>query len=147
MKILNRQVKANHFIVESVEAGMALTGSEVKSIRAGRVDLNQAFARINNGQVVLKNAYIYPVNGAKVPESGNTRDIKLLLHKVQINNLVGKVAQSGMSLVPLSFYFAHNYAKVELGLVKSKKKFDRRRDIKMRDEARKIERDLKDFGR
>jgi len=143
---LNRQVKLNNFVVEAVEAGAALTGAEVKSVRAGRVDLNKSFARVINGQIFMKNVYLFPANNAKpAEEASNTRDIKLLLHKSQINNLLGKVSQSGMSLVPLSFYFAHNYVKVELGLVKSKKQFDRRRDIKMRDETRKIERDLKDL--
>lgn len=142
MKVTNRKVKQNNFIIESVEAGVALTGAEVKSVRASRVDLGEGFIRIHNGEALLKNVNIFPLNSSSEEKAFN-RDRKLLLHRAQINNLIGKASQSGFALVPLSMYIAHNLIKVQVGLVKSKKKFDRRRDIKMRDEARKIEQELK----
>lgn len=142
MKIYNKQAKYNYHILESVEAGIVLTGAEVKSIRAGRADLSQSFARVQNGQVFLKNFYIYPYVGAR-PEYDPNHDRKLLLHKSQINTLGGRLNKGGMALIPISIYEKHNFFKVELGLGQSKKSFDKRRSLKAKDELRKLEQEIK----
>lgn len=141
MRILNRKAKFNYHIIESLEAGIVLSGFEVKSIRAGRVDLSDSFAKIQNGEVVLKNAYIYPFQ-SQYKDYDPRHDRKLLLHKKQIDSLIGKTAKSAMTLIPLSIYDKRNFFKVELAIAASKKKFDKRRAIKEKDQARKIEQEL-----
>lgn len=122
-----------------------MSGFEVKSIRAGRVDLTNSFGRIVNGQVFLKNVYIHPYQDQKVADYNPYQDRKLLLHKKQIAQLSQKLAKAGMNLVPLSIYEKRNLFKVELGLGQSKKKYDHRRAIKERDEARKIEQEIRGY--
>lgn len=142
MKIYNRKARFNYYILETLEVGVVLTGLEVKSIRSGRVDLSESFARIQNGQVYLKNAYIYPYIG-QAEGYDPKKDRKLLLHKKQISQLIGKTSKAAVTLIPLSFYTAHNLIKVELALAESKKKFDKRRAIKAKDEQRRIEQEIK----
>lgn len=142
MKIENRKVRLQYKILETLEAGVVLTGAEVKSVRAGRVDLGEGFIRIQNGEAYLKNVYIYPYLGAR-PDYNPRMDRKLLMHKHQIMNLQGKLSKGGMTLVPLSLYTRHNFIKVEVALGQSKSKVDRRRDIKERDDLRRIEQELK----
>lgn len=142
MRILNKKARHEYFILESLEAGVVLSGPEVKSLRAGRADLSNSFAKIQNGQIFLKNVYIYPYQGQQ-KDYDPRGDRKLLLHKKQISQLIGKVSKSAVSLVPLSFYEKHNFFKVQLALVASKKKFDKRKAIKKRDEQRRIEQELK----
>lgn len=115
-----------------------LDGAEVKSLRTGQVELSDSFARIEQNEVFLKNAYIPPYTGGVKAGYNPRRDRKLLLRHVQIEQLRGRLSKSGVTLVPLSIYEKHNFFKVELALVASKRKFDKRRAIKERDEERKL---------
>jgi SsrA-binding protein len=142
MKIFNRKAKFNYHILEPFEAGIVLSGLEVKSLRLGRADLSDSFARVQNGEVFLKNLFIPPYQGGAGREYNPKQDRKLLLHKNQINNLVGKLSKGGMALIPLSIYSTRNMFKVELAIGMSKRQFDKRKVIKARDEQRKIEQEL-----
>lgn len=128
--------------MEKVEAGVVLSGAEIKSIRAGRIDLSEAFARIRDGEVFLLNAYIKPWMGSQKYQD-DRRERKLLLHKNQILNLQGKMSGGNLALVPVSIYIKGNLAKVELALSKSKAKFDKRADLKKRAVERDIEREIR----
>lgn len=139
MRLLNKKARYNYHILDSFEAGIVLFGHEVKSLRSGHGDLSDSFARVQEGQVYLKNAFIPPYQNAIIKDYDPKRDRKLLLHKTQIRKLVG----SSNHLIPLSIYEKRNMFKVDLGVGISKKKFDKRRAIKMRDEQRKIEQDLR----
>ena len=142
MKIVNKKALYNYHILERVEAGIVLTGSEVKSIRNGRLDLGESHVRILNGEAFLINAHIPPYQSAdKDYDPQHSR--KLLLHKSQINSLIGKVSKGGMALIPVSLYEKNNRFKVEVGLARSKKEFDKRRVIKERDHIRRIEQELR----
>lgn len=138
MRILNKKARFQYFILSALEAGIALDGAEVKSIRDGRVELSESFAKIQGDEVFLKNAYIHPYKGGVKEGYDPRRDRKLLLHHAQIEQLRGKLSKSGITLIPLSIYEKHNFFKVELALAATKKKFDKRRAIKERDEARKL---------
>lgn len=143
MKILNKKARFNYHIMEAMEAGIVLNGPEVKSVRSGRVDFSDSFARVQDGQVYLKNMFIPPYQGG-VPDGYNPkRDRKLLLHRKQIQELIGKTSKSAVTLVPLSIYETRNMFKVELALAASKKNFDKRRAIKAKDEQRRIEQEIK----
>lgn len=142
MKILNKKARLQYHILETFEAGIALSGPEVKSVRLGRADLNDSFAKIQNNQLVLKNAFIPPYQNASLEGYDPKRDRKLLVHKSQIRQLTGKLSKGSMALIPLSLYFTRNFIKVELSLGASKRKIDKRRAIKERDERRKLEREL-----
>lgn len=139
MKIYNKKARFNYFITDSFEAGIVLFGHEVKSLRTGHGDLSDSFARIQNGELYLKNAFIPPYQKAVIKEYDPKRERKLLIHKDQIRKLMGSTDH----LIPLSIYEKNNMFKVELGIGTSKKKFDKRKAIKARDEARKIEQDLR----
>ncbi|EKD91408.1 MAG: SsrA-binding protein [uncultured bacterium] len=143
MKIYNRKARHTYHILETFEAGIVLSGFEVKAIRAGRLDLSNSFARIVNGEVILKNAYIHPYQDQKADGYDPRADRKLLLHASQIRDLSQKLNKASNTLVPLSLYEKRNMFKVELALGASKKKYDHRRAIKERDELRKIEQDLR----
>lgn len=143
MKIYNRKARHTYNILETFEAGIVLSGFEVKAIRAGRLDLSNAFARIVNSEVILKNAYIHPYQDQKADGYDPRADRKLLLHTKQIRDLSQKLNKASNTLVPLSVYDKRNMFKVELALAASKKKYDHRRAIKERDEQRKIEQDLR----
>jgi SsrA-binding protein len=131
----NRKAHRDFEVLETLEAGLELKGSEVKSIRAGRINLEDSFARIENGEVILYNTHISPYEQASYLNVEPTRPRRLLLHKKQIARLMGQVAQRGFTLVPLKVYFsARGYAKVELALCRGKKLYDKRWDIKRREE-------------
>lgn len=140
MKIVNRKAFRNYHILETLEVGVILSGLEVKSVRAGRVDLSEGFARISKGEVFLKNTYIPPLH--PVIDYDPRRDRKILLHKNQINYLSGKISGSAVTLIPLSLYTTHNLIKVELALAASKKKYDKRRAIKEKDERARLAREI-----
>lgn len=140
MRITNKQAFRKYQILEKVEAGIILTGAEIKSIRAKRANLDEAFARITDDEVFLVNAYINPWMGARIDER---RPRKLLLHRNQILNWQGKIAGSHLALIPLAIYIKHNLAKVELGLAKNKTKFDKRAALKKKAINRDIERQLR----
>lgn len=143
MRILNKKALHNYHILERVEAGIVLSGSEVKSIRAGRVDLGESYVRILNGEAFLVNANIPRYQQTSDKEYDATKSRKLLLHKDQTNSLIGKTSGSKNTLVPVSIYEKNNRFKLEIGLGKSKKEFDKRKIIRERDHARRVEQELR----
>ena len=145
---LNRRARHEFSIEDSMEAGIVLSGTEIKSIRAGKVNLADAFARIDRGEAWLIGAHIAPWEAASRQNHEPKRDRKLLLHRGQIDQLLGKTKAKGLTLVPLKLYItARGKAKLELGLGKGKQLHDRRREIQERDARRDIERELADSGR
>lgn len=143
MRIINKKALHNYHILDHIEAGIVLSGSEVKSIRAGRLELGESHVRVLNGEAFLINANIprYNQSGDKEYDAGRSR--KLLLHKVQIDSLMGKVSGKSVTLVPVSMYEKNNRFKVEIGLAKSKKEFDHRKILKEKDHARRLEQELR----
>ena len=140
----NRKALRDYAVLETVECGLELKGSEVKSLRAGKISLNDSFARIENNEVILYNTHISPYEQASYLNVEPTRLRKLLLHKNQIRKLIGRVAQKGFTLVPLKVYFSERgFAKVELALCKGKKLYDRREAIKRREESLQMRRIMK----
>lgn len=140
---VNRKAYHDYEVLERVEAGLMLKGTEIKSIREGRVNIREAYARPQGGELWLVNAHIatYPAGGIYNHEP--TRPRKLLLHKDQAANLIGSVTQKGLSIVPLRLYIRNHVAKVELGLVRGKRQYDKRRSIIDRDREREAQRSLK----
>ncbi|HXV02507.1 MAG TPA: SsrA-binding protein SmpB [Gaiellaceae bacterium] len=143
----NRKARHEYHLLERFEAGLALTGSEVKSLRDGRAQLQQAYGDIRDGEVWLVGAHISTYDQAGVQNHDPDRDRKLLLHRREIDNLTGKVQERGFTLVPTKLYFKNGRAKVELALAKGKDVRDRRREISKRDSDRQIERALKQRSR
>jgi SsrA-binding protein len=146
MKIIasNKKALRDYNIIERLEAGIELKGSEVKSVRSGNVNFKDSFARIENGEVFLYNTHISPYAEASYLNVEPTRVRKLLLHKRQINKLWQSVSQRGFTLVPLNIYFNDKgFSKIELALCKGKKLYDRRQDLKRREEELEIRRALK----
>ena len=142
MKILNKKALHNYHILESMEAGIVLTGAEVKSIRSGRIELGESHIRILNNEAMLINANI-PLYQGSSKDYDPQKSRKLLMHRAQINSLIGKVSKGGMAMVPISIYEKSNRFKVEVGLGKSKKEFDKRKVIKERDNLRRDEQELR----
>jgi SsrA-binding protein len=136
----NRAAYHDYFIDETVEAGIALRGTEVKSIRAGHVNLRGAYARIKDGEVWLDGAHISEYEQGTYMNHEPTRPRKLLLHRREIERLENRVAAKGLTLIPLKLYFKHNHVKVELGLARGKKLYDKREAIQERDVQREIAR-------
>jgi SsrA-binding protein len=140
---VNRRARHDYFIEETYEAGLVLQGSEVKSLREGKANLSDSYARIMRGECVLLNAHINPYDAASRSNHEPTRTRKLLLHKQEIRRLAGKVQQKGLTLVPLRLYFKDGRAKVELGLAKGKKLYDKRETLRKKAAQREVERSLK----
>jgi SsrA-binding protein len=133
----NRKARHDYEIVETYEAGIVLKGTEVKSLREGRANLKDSYAKIKDGEIFLLNAHISPYAYGNVNNHDPERQRKLLMHKREIMRLLGKVKERGYTLVPLSIYFdKNNRAKVELALAKGKSSYDKRESIKRRDEKR-----------
>lgn len=143
---LNRVVSHEYFILEKVEAGIVLEGGEVKSLRKGSANLKDSFCVIHNGELLIKNMHIalYDKSGA-FNTKDSKRDRKLLLHREEIIKLGSKVAQKGLTLVPLRMYFKNALVKVELGLCQGKHTYDKKRSIMEKDIKREKERELKNF--
>jgi SsrA-binding protein len=140
----NRKARFNYAIDRKLEAGIALTGTEIKSVRAGRTNLSDGYAKIDRGQVWLRNVHIAPwQNAIGFEEHDPTRPRKLLLHRDEITGLTGAVSQQGYTLVPLRLYIKHGVAKVELGLAKGKRRYDKRQTIKERETRREMEAAIK----
>ncbi|WP_374724408.1 SsrA-binding protein SmpB [Calidifontibacillus erzurumensis] len=141
-KVIAQNKKAYHdyFIEDTYEAGIVLQGTEIKSIRAGRVNLKDAFAKIQKGEVFLHNMHISPYEQGNRYNHDPLRTRKLLLHKREIQKLIGITKEQGYSLIPLKIYLKNGYAKVLLGLAKGKKKYDKREDIKRKEAKREVER-------
>lgn len=141
---VNRQARHDYFIVETLEAGLALTGTEIKSVRAGRLNLRDAYARVDDGELWLIGMHISPYEHAGGHfQHDPTRPRKLLLHKRQIAYLASQLGQKGLTLVPLRLYLKRGRAKLELGLAKGKKLYDKRDSLAERDARREIERTLR----
>ncbi|MBX3026241.1 SsrA-binding protein SmpB [bacterium] len=139
---VNRRARHEFLIEETVEAGVALMGSEVKALREGKANLKDSFARVENGEVWLWNAHISPYGPASQFGHEPTRTRKLLLHRGEIERLHGKVKERGLTLVPLRLYFKNGRAKVELALGRGKKQHDKREAIRDREQRREIDRAL-----
>ena len=139
----NRKAYHDYYVQDSQEAGIALTGSEIKSIRAGRVNLRDAYIRPEGGELWLQNAHIARYEASSYLSHEPTRPRKLLLHRKQINNLTSKVGEKGLTLVPLRLYIKGNLAKVEVALAKGKKLYDKRESIARRDAERDISRAMR----
>jgi SsrA-binding protein len=138
--IVNRKARYNYEIVETIEAGVELKGTEVKSVRAGKVSLADAFARIRGGEMYLYGADIAAYENAGYATHDPKRPRRLLLHAREIDRLSGKITQKGFTLVPTKMYFKRGWAKVLIGLAKGKQLYDKRETIKKRDTAREIKR-------
>jgi SsrA-binding protein len=140
---VNRKAYHDYHIQETIEAGIVLKGSEIKSIREGKVNLGDAYARPENGELWLYNSHIASYDAASYNAHEPTRPRKLLLHRKEIDILAGKVMQKGLTLVPLKLYIKHGIAKVELGVARGKKVYDKREAIARRDADREAERAMK----
>ncbi|MFN3813113.1 MAG: SsrA-binding protein SmpB [Aquificaceae bacterium] len=145
MIAINREARAEYDIIESYEAGIELEGSEVKALRSKQtVSFKDSFVRIERGEAFLYNLYIAPYRYATIKPPDPLRKRKLLLHKREIIRLMGKVKEKGYTIIPLRLYFKENRVKVEIGLVKGKKLYDRRQEIRERDLKRQLEREIKE---
>ncbi|HKC95756.1 MAG TPA: SsrA-binding protein SmpB [Nitrospira sp.] len=141
----NRKAFHDYFIEEKYEAGIVLQGTEVKSLREGRVNLQDSYASVRDGEMFLHNCHVSPYSHGNIMNHDPTRARKLLLHKTEINKLLGKTQQRGLTLIPLRIYFSkRGHAKVELGLAKGKKLYDRRESIKAREAGREVQRAIKE---
>ena len=149
IKVVVRNRKATYLyeILERVEAGISLVGSEVKSIRAGKVSLSDAYATPRDGEVFLLNLNVAAYEKATIEKHDPLRPRKLLLHRRQIERLLAKVKERGLTLIPLQIYFKGGVAKVELGLARGKAKFDKRESIARKDQRRDLERAMARAGR
>jgi SsrA-binding protein len=136
----NRKARHNYEIVERFEAGIVLQGSEVKSLRAGQVQLKDAYAAIRGGELWLESAHIAPYGFAREGGHDPERPRKLLLRRREIDRLVGRVNEQGLTLIPLSVYFTHGLAKVEMALAKGRRSYDKRRKIVDRQQEREMQR-------
>jgi SsrA-binding protein len=138
----NRRARHRYEVLESFEAGIELQGSEVKSLRSGKAQIAEAYAAVENGEVWLRNAHIPPYEPAAAQNHEPERPRKLLLHRNEINRLLGQTQKKGLTLVPLRIYFKGPRAKLELALVRGKEQRDRRRELRERDQKREIDREL-----
>ncbi|MDQ7032186.1 MAG: SsrA-binding protein SmpB [Desulfonauticus sp.] len=129
---VNKKAKKEYDILDTLEAGLVLTGSEVKSLRQGRLSFKDGYVRFDNEEAFLVGVHIAPYENAGYAQHDPERERKLLLHKREIRSLLGKVAQKGLTVIPLKVYFKNGLAKIELGLAKGKKLYDRREELKRR---------------
>ncbi len=136
----NRKARHDYIIEDTYEAGMVLTGSEIKSIRAGQVNLRDSYATVREGELWLLNAHIAPYKQASSQNHEPRRERKLLMHRREINRLTGKLMEKGLTLVPLQIYLKHGRAKIELGLGRGKKMHDKRQAMRERTDRRQMER-------
>ena len=139
----NKKAYHDYFIEENYEAGISLAGTEVKSIRMGKCSVKEAFVRIENGEMILYGMHISPYEKGNIFNKDPLRPRKLLMHKKEINKLTGKIAEKGYTLVPLSVYLKGSYVKVEIGLAKGKKLYDKREDLAKKAVRREAEREFK----
>lgn len=139
----NKKAYHDYFIEESYEAGIALHGTEVKSMRQGKCSIKESFIRIENGEVYVYGMHVSPYEKGNIFNKDPLRIKKLLLHKYEINKLSGKVAEKGLTLVPLQVYFKEGKVKVEIVLARGKKLYDKRQDIAKKDQRREAEKEFK----
>lgn len=147
MKLIANNKKAFHdyFIEDTYEAGIALAGTEVKSLRMGKCSIKESFIRVENGEVYIYGMHISPYEKGNIFNKDPLRVRKLLLHKREIRKIEGQIAQKGYTVVPLSVYFSGSLVKVEIGLAKGKKLYDKRQDIAKKDQRREAERKFKNL--
>lgn len=145
IKLIANNKKAYHdyFIEDAYEAGISLVGTEVKSLRMGKCSVKESFIRVEKGEVFVYNMHISPYEKGNIFNKDPLRVRKLLLHRAEINKMTGKMAQKGYTLVPLKVYFKGSLVKVEIGLARGKKLYDKREDIAKKDQRRENERDFK----
>ena len=143
----NKAARHNYFVLEQIECGIELVGTEVKSIRAGRVNLKDAWCSVDNGEMWVKGMHISPYEQGNIFNRDPLRVRKLLLHKREIMRLFGKVKQEGLTLIPMALYFKGSRVKVALGLCKGKNLHDKRQDMANKAAAREIDRAMKERGR
>ena len=139
----NKKAYHDYFIEDKYEAGISLHGTEVKSLRMGKCSVKESFIRIENGEVFIYGMHISPYEKGNIFNKDPLRVRKLLLHKGEINKITGKIAEKGYTLVPLQVYFKGSLAKVEIGLAKGKKLYDKRQDIAKKDQRREAEKEFK----
>ena len=143
----NKKARHDYFIEETIEAGIELVGTEVKSLRAGGVNLKDSYISIDNGEAIVKGMHISPYEKGNIFNKDPLRHRRLLMHKREINRFFGLVKQQGFSIIPLSLYFKGSRVKVSVALVRGKKNYDRREDIAKRDAKRNIDRAIKERNR
>ena len=145
VKLIANNKKAYHdyFVDDTYETGISLAGTEVKSLRIGKCSIKEAFVRIENGEVMIYGMHISPYEKGNIFNKDPLRPRKLLMHRYEINKLMGKIKEKGMTLVPLKVYFKGSLVKVEIGLARGKKLYDKRQDIAKKDQRREAEKDFK----
>lgn len=139
----NKKAYHDYFILDTYEAGIALHGTEVKSLRMGKCSVKESFIRVENGEVFIYGMHISPYEKGNFFNKDPLRPRKLLLHKAEINKMIGKTKEKGMAIVPLKVYFKGSLVKVEIGLARGKKLYDKRNDIAKKDQQREAQRDFK----
>lgn len=139
----NKKAYFDYFIEDKYEAGVALHGTEVKSLRMGKCSLKESFLRVEKGEVFIYNMHISPYEKGNIFNKDPLRVRKLLMHKYEINKIAGQIVQKGYTLVPLQIYFKGSIVKIEIGLAKGKKLYDKREDIAKKDQRREAEKDFK----
>jgi SsrA-binding protein len=146
VKLIAQNKKAHHdyFILETYQAGIALTGTEVKSLRAGRCNLKDSYIKIENSQAYIVGMHISPYEQGNIFNHDPLANRKLLLHKYEINKLIGQITTQGLTLVPLKIYFKGSLVKVDIGVAKGKKLYDKRQDIAKKDQQREAARDFRE---
>lgn len=139
----NKKAYHDYFILDTYEAGIALHGTEVKSLRMGKCSVKESFIQVENGEVFIYGMHISPYEKGNIFNKDPLRPRKLLLHKAEINKMLGKTKEKGMAIVPLKVYFKGSLVKVEIGLARGKKLYDKRNDIAKKDQQREAQRDFK----
>ena len=139
----NPTARHNYTVTDTIETGIVLSGTEIKSLRNGKVNIKDCYASIQNGEVFIHSMHISPYEQGNIYNKDPLRDRKLLLNKNEIRKLVGLIRQQGYTLIPISLYFKGSFVKVELGICKGKKLYDKREDLKKKDQERDIQRHLK----
>ena len=139
----NKKAYHDYFILDTYEAGIALHGTEVKSLRMGKCSVKESFIRVENGEVFIYGMHISPYEKGNIFNKDPLRPRKLLLHKAEINKMLRKTKEKGMAIVPLKVYFKGSLVKVEIGLARGKKLYDKRNDIAKKDQQREAQRDFK----
>lgn len=139
----NKKARHDYFIEDTYEAGVVLHGTEVKSLRMGKCSIKESFVRIDNGEVIIYGMNVSPYEKGNIFNKDPLRPKKLMLHKYEINKLEGKLAEKGLTLVPLQVYFKGSLVKVQIGLARGKKLYDKRADIAKRDQRREAEKEFK----
>ena len=145
MEILNRKASHDYFIEEAYEAGIALTGTEIKSIRDGKCNIKDSYGIIKNDEIYLLNMYVAHYNEGSIFNHNETRTRKLLLHKKEIKKIKQMIMEKGLTLIPIKLYFKENKLKIELGVCRGKKEYDKRDALREKDIKREVEKNIKRY--